>query len=70
MKTQLDLFDKPQPVSNLTQTICCRECDAEVTATRIDASQSGWRDFVFERNSEWTWFDFSAVCPLCNDDSK
>lgn len=62
---QLTLQLSPQPREPITVDLCCRECDAETTMSRINAAGFGWSDFVYERNVAWTWYDFSAVCPRC-----
>ena len=64
---QLTLQFDPQPkdLTSITVDLCCRECDAETTMSRIDANGFGWADFVYEKSLSWTWYDFSAVCPRC-----
>lgn len=57
---------EPQDMQSVTVDLCCRECDAETTMTRIDATGFGWSGFVYERNLSWTWYDFSAICPRCS----
>jgi hypothetical protein len=56
---------EPLDMQGVTVDLCCRECDAETTMTRIDASSIGWSVFVYEKNLSWTWYDFSAICPRC-----
>jgi len=65
MGKQQTLPFQPLDMQSITVSLCCRECDAEATMTRIDATGLGWNDFVFERNSKWAWFDFSGICPRC-----
>lgn len=65
MTNQLSLPFDPLDMQSITVDLCCRDCDAETTMTRIDATGLGWGEFVYERNLSWTWYDFSGLCPRC-----
>jgi hypothetical protein len=64
-------FDFPEAIERTTiVSACCRNCDMEADGRRINLYAVGWSDFVWERDLQWTWFDFSAVCPNCLESER